>query len=1126
MTAKDLSSAAWVRQVSREMLVEAVGLVTVLRAEGYVGQGRVRTLVAAPGGAMLLSTVLGSGRLYQTIVRRLGDEGGLWQGQCSCPVGVDCKHTVAVLLETQRRLAPEEVEQTAGWEVALQPLLGAAEARPRPDRATAGSTALALQLSVDHSYFSGAESTRIMVRPLRAGRAGRWIKTGATWRDLGSQWASPEVLPAHREAVTQLHTVAKGATSYYQYSSEEVSLGDLGRLAWPLLRACVAVGVELVPGRGASAVQLGEGEASLAVDVTRDDAGGLTLRPFVAEAEGPARPGSRFVIGRPGHGVAHVDDDEVLTLWPLAEAPAEAALPLLQRDLPLAVPPEDVGRFLAVFYPLIASQVRLSSLDGSVPEARQSRPGLVLEILPQEGHVLDLSWSLSFAVPGLGGGAAEADGGEGAGGGEVARPSVVLLPLGGHEVAGRQDDPAVAELFASVVADLQRMPSLIEHPPGWDGSRDTSGAGRTPRPRATITLAGHPSAVFAAEVVPVLQAREDVEVRIEGELPDYAEAGEAPVVHLETVAGEAQDWFDLHVTVTVAGQEVPFELLFAALVRNDPVLLLESGTWFSLDQPELHALRRLIEEARELDDRPSVPGEVRLSRYQAGLFQELLDLGVVDAQSGAWAESVEALLALGDSDRGTIMQPAALRAELRPYQQDGYRWLSTLWDAGLGGILADDMGLGKTLEVLAMIARAEQRGELGDGPVLVVAPTSVVGTWAAEAARFTPELGVTTISGTRRRRGVDLSTAIGAADVVITSYTLLRLEDEAYADLPWSAVVLDEAQFVKNHRSVTYQAVRRLGVRRTFAITGTPLENTLMDLWSMTSLAAPGLFPHPELFTDRYRKPIEAGDELSLARMRRRIRPFMMRRTKGEVAQDLPEKTEQVLQVALHPAHQRVYDQHLQRERQRVLGLLQDLDKNRMAIFRALTTLRQLALDPSLVDDQHAGLATSAKITTLVQHLSEIVAEGHRALVFSSFTGFLGKVREALGTAGIEHVYLDGRTRDRAARIAEFKEGGAPAFLISLKAGGFGLTLTEADYVFVLDPWWNPAAEAQAVDRTHRIGQTKPVNVYRLVSTGTVEEKVVALQEHKRHLFDTVVDSGAFRSGAITAKDIRALFDG
>jgi SNF2 family DNA or RNA helicase len=303
------------------------------------------------------------------------------------------------------------------------------------------------------------------------------------------------------------------------------------------------------------------------------------------------------------------------------------------------------------------------------------------------------------------------------------------------------------------------------------------------------------------------------------------------------------------------------------------------------------------------------------------------------------------------------------------------------------------------------------------------------------------------------------------------------------------------------------------------------VQNNLMDLWSMLSIVAPGLFPSPQRFTEHYRTPIERGGDADvLAALRRRIRPLMRRRTKEQVAAELPPKQEQVLEVVLNPRHRKVYDTHLQRERRKVLGLVDDLQRNRFTIFRSLTLLRQLALDASLVDEAHVGIRSS-KADAFLEHLQEVVAEGHRALVFSSFTGFLGTVRKRLDAEGLPYAYLDGRTRDRQRRIELFRSGQAPVFLISLKAGGFGLNLTEADYVFVLDPWWNPAVEAQAVDRTHRIGQDKTVMVYRLVAAGTIEEKVMALQERKRDLFARVLDDdGRALSGVLTAEDIRGLF--
>ena len=695
----------------------------------------------------------------------------------------------------------------------------------------------------------------------------------------------------------------------------------------------------------------------------------------------------------------------------------------------------------------------------------------------------------------------------------------------GGVLGGRDRD---AELEA-----LRSAGALAAVPGATRGDRDGPYA-LSPR----ITLRGLAAATFVPEVLPILEADEWVTVEVDGELPDHEEVTSAPIVRLGTTdsvpaqeasagavprgAGEPGDWFDLRVTVEVEGEDVPFEPLFGALARGEEVMFLDSGSWFRLDRPELHRLRALIEEARELADPDS--GGLRLSAHHADLWDELVALGVVDEQSARWAANVEALGSLDDGPLAEV--PPDLRATLRPYQLDGFRWLARLWDARIGGILADDMGLGKTMQVIATIARAHDRGEVGGdaGPVLVIAPTSVVGTWLGELATFAPHLPVAAVTATERKRGTSLATAIAGAEVVITSYAVLRLDDAAFHSVRWAGVVVDEAQFVKNRQAKTHLAVRKLGAPFTVAVTGTPLENSLMDLWSLLSLTAPGLYPRPDVFTKNYRKPIESGERPELLDLlRRRIRPLMLRRTKEQVALDLPPKQIQVLPLEPHPVHRHIYDRHLQRERQRVLGLLEDPESNRVAILAALTRLRQLALDPALVDPTHAGKATPAKVDFLVDQLRELAAEGHRALVFSQFTGFLRGVEAALARSGLHTTYLDGSTTDRQAVVDDFRQGDAVAFLISLKAGGFGLTLTEADYVFVLDPWWNPAAEAQAIDRAHRIGQSRPVTVYRLVSAGTIEEKVVALQDRKRDLFQRVVDDGGSLSGAITADDVRDL---
>jgi SNF2 family DNA or RNA helicase len=441
----------------------------------------------------------------------------------------------------------------------------------------------------------------------------------------------------------------------------------------------------------------------------------------------------------------------------------------------------------------------------------------------------------------------------------------------------------------------------------------------------------------------------------------------------------------------------------------------------------------------------------------------------------------------------------------------------------LGGVLADDMGLGKTVQALALCLHVLQDDP--DARFLVVAPTSVVENWAREAARFAPGIEVRTIRETAARRGHPLDEEIDGATLVVTSYALFRLEFDGYARHDWELLLLDEAQFVKNHEGKTHQCVRRLDAATKIAITGTPLENTLMDLWSLLSITAPGLYPDPKRFNTTYRKPIESGDAPELlATLRRRIAPLLRRRTKDAVLTELPPKTEQTVEIELNARHARIYETQLQRQRQKVLGLVGDVQKHRFEILKSLTILRQLALDPALIDESHDHIG-SAKLDRLLDDLTQVIAEGHRALVFSQFTRYLARVRTRLDDAGITYSYLDGRTRKRDEAISRFKDGDAPVFVISLKAGGFGLNLTEADYCFILDPWWNPATENQAVDRTHRIGQENPVVVYRYVSTGTIEEKVMELKARKADLFDSVMDGEGTLAGALTEDDIRGLLD-
>ncbi len=1180
--------ATWVAALSDPEIAQQVGTRTFDRGVAYAAEARVRSIATRPDGLMLLGTIEGSGsETYQTIIEARPHPKGrahLWSGRCSCPVGTDCKHTVALLLvarDVAHGILPQRPgsdgrdadppgdggdgarsavgapasEATAGGEVHWAELLG----HVRPRTATAAPTTrprpeprgdlMPAGLFVDTIYREprggrGSNASRLSgrhgalpepgygLRPTRWTRAGAWHRT-LSWHDALPQWrAGIRLLPEHERILSRIHDSTRhgsGSTTYFT-AVPPISL-DASPDVWPLLVEAIEAGVEVMPGEGVvGPVHVATEPATLTLGVMRadDGSGDLVLRVVI---EGLPEPGGEVLhLGDPVHGIAVAAEDGSLTLVPLDQDLELGPQALTQAVTGMRVPAAERARFLGSTVPGLRQRVRVrSQVPLPAPEAGDA------------------------AAVGESGGGGDADG---AGGWQPQRvtvhvkvgsdvPGEVRLDLGyaydgtprpfttqrfGGVLGGRDRD---AELEA-----LRAATALAEVPGATRGDR---GGPYALSPH--IVLRGLAAATFVPEVLPLLDADPHITVEVEGELPDYEEVTSAPVVRLGTTdsvptpapaagvlaagspprgGAEPGDWFDLRVTIEVEGEDVPFEPLFGALARGEEVMFLDSGSWFRLDRPELHRLRALIDEARELADPES--GGLRLSAHHADLWDELVALGVVDEQSARWAANVEALGSLDDGPLAEV--PPGLRATLRPYQLDGFRWLARLWDARIGGILADDMGLGKTMQVIATLARAHDRGEVGGaaGPVLVIAPTSVIGTWLGELATFAPHLPVVAVTATERKRGVPLATVVAGAEVVITSYAVLRLDDAAFHSVRWAGVVLDEAQFVKNRQAKTHLAVRKLGAPFTVAVTGTPLENSLMDLWSLLSLTAPGLYPRPDVFTKSYRKPIESGERPELLDLlRRRIRPLMLRRTKEQVALDLPPKQIQVLPLEPHPVHRHIYDRHLQRERQRVLGLLEDPESNRVAILAALTRLRQLALDPALVDPAHADKATPAKVDFLVDQLRELAAEGHRALVFSQFTGFLRGVEAALARAGLHTSYLDGSTKDRQAVIDEFRQGEAVAFLISLKAGGFGLTLTEADYVFVLDPWWNPAAEAQAIDRAHRIGQSRPVTVYRLVSAGTIEEKVVALQERKRDLFQRVVDDGGSLSGAITADDVRDL---
>ena len=845
--------------------------------------------------------------------------------------------------------------------------------------------------------------------------------------------------------------------------------------------------------------------------------------------------------------VPNLPEGVELALIPLVE-PLDAASEALISAGTVKIPASERPAFQRDFLPALSRSVPALTPDPALALPAVTPPRLVLELTFDEEvrHDAQLGWHWEYPLNPF-----EAD--------PEHESGVQRLPVFGYpgeeggEVRDERFEARVLRSVRSVLAAHPALASLEERRvEGWET-------------RELLSV-----------VLPKLRRISAVQVRFNGTPPEFVEATDA-LIEVTVTEGNSRDWFGLGIAVKVNNWTVPFAQIFEALDRGADRILLGNGTYFSLRRPEFKTLRTLIAEARELDE---AGGELRINRHQAGLFSELESLAVSVQTTRRWDEQVRSLLALVEAseareanpaegadkpaaspdthdkrNNGGVVRPnlnreypvpAGLRATLRPYQVEGYRWLTFLYEHRMGGILADDMGLGKTVQALALLAHAIEEHRAAApvepfAPFLVVAPTSVITNWAAEAERFLPEAKVVTITETTAGK-TPLAERIAGAHLVLTSYTLLRMDEDAYVSYAaglgseegpgtpgWGALLLDEAQFVKNTGTRAWSIARAMPARTKIAMTGTPLENNLMELWALLAIVADGLFPSARAFRDLYARPAESGEDpahaaATTARLRRRIRPLMLRRTKELVAAELPAKNDTRVNLPLAPGHRRIYDTHLQRERQKVLGLLEDMDKNRFTIFQSLTLLRRLALDAALIDpDAYEGV-TSAKREYLVERLPELLAGGHRVLVFSQFTGYLKSIARALSEKGIDHLYLDGSTRNRAEVIEAFRAGAAPVFLISLKAGGFGLNLTEADHVFIMDPWWNPAAEQQAVDRIHRIGQDKEVHVYRLVAEGTIEEKVMQLKESKAALFDAVVGEGEFASAAVTAEDVRELF--
>ena len=1093
----------------------------------YFRRGRVLSLSAGAGDRRhtVTSEVEGShSQVYdQSITIDRNGRGGLTViGYCTCPVGYNCKHVAAALLE---------------WSS------GAAEAEADPYRASPEVEA----------WLKRVKTVAARHEALEPGSVKNAIAYVIAVPDKGPVSLNPWVYKLDRYGkridppkIVDLHqAMGNSPPKYVRAVDRDILSGLVHTTGWgPNARYALAkptggrtLAALVASGRchvgGVSGPLLSGGEARAATADWRIDETGMQAFSLSVEGGGAVLP-----LSPP-----HYFDAAAAVCGPLVTELPEPLLETLMEAPP--IPPglvEDVKASLGPAVANLRAQVPLPrDIDGYATRRAPPRPvarllvAKVDRIKPDalrynhwgpkpvdkvEAPVMSLAFDyggVRFAY-------------------QDPRPHGVVVEDGGPVVRIARDKPAEARLFARLakygLRDLKSFrPFAVDANAGWLALDPDA----PPESFAT----------FLATARPVLE-REGWTIdtaEFPFRLAEVEEAGWSVDLRPAKEAAGGADWFDLELGARIDGERLDLtpallrllnllpregraEALRTHLAQREAVgqveVRLDDGRFALLPlsrvAPILEGLLALWGQESE------APG--RVSVFDAEAVDELKDrLGGAVVWSGGERLERLALELRGWADRAPTPLPPAFGASLRPYQQTGLDWLQMLARAGFGGLLADDMGLGKTIQALAHIAVEKAAGRLVR-PALIVAPTSVLPNWIAEAKRFTPDLRCLV------SRGVDRASAFetfGDQDLIVTSYPLLARDREVLEARRWSLVILDEGQTIRNPATAAAKAAFALEADQRLILSGTPVENHLGDVWSLMTFLNPGLLGDYKTFTRRFRAPIEKHrDKAVEARLRARVRPFLLRRTKAEVAADLPGKTEIAETVDLNATQADLYEATRLIMSARVRDVLakKGLARSSIVVLDALLKLRQVCCDPRLVASASAKAKAggSAKLDRLFELLDQLREEGRKALLFSQFTSMLKLIAEALDARGVDYAWLTGDTADRAEPVRRFQSGEVDLFLISLKAGGSGLNLTEADTVILYDPWWNPAVEAQAIDRAHRIGQAKPVFVHRLITAGTVEEKMLALQSRKKELAAALWSEDAAALGALTETDLSALF--
>ncbi len=1086
------------------------------RGKQYFVQRRVA--IDASDDYGLNSTVRGSGRVYEIQLDWLDTEtSGILSASCQCPryqTGFLCKHIWATLLAADQRGHSKKVPGSSELHVLLPSTGHFAAHEILPVAGTAGSSGL--------TGSAGKASWRQQFHNLRRAfgetessllRDGREPRRLAHYRlnvlkslngdhlvlDLFQQMGRRDTSPQRPLILTEREVAEFADPQDHELLSLLLAIGSRE------LRTSTTLGMDRPePSSGAippfmcdtllprlcatgrfgwvSGID-GEGEEVHPLSWDGDEwTFQLEVERLTGQDEMRARLGGHFLRGRQKRDLSDalilLHEGIVVfheTVSPLVVGNHFPWISLLRRDHEIEVPEAEIDAMLEDFWSMPVLPPLKMPRQWQLDEVSvEPRPGVSFIGLPtEENSTPQLRGEVSFNYDGIEIPAEREFGSR-------TPPHLVDRPHGRLVVRSRDHEQ-------NHIAELYEL--------GLDVAETRKVAFQVPR------------AQFADQVRLLLER--GWEVRAEGQKLRRPTAD-----NINLTVSSNVDWFELDGEIEFGDTRTSLPALLSAIRRGDLFVRLDDGTRGLLPEEWLERYASLAAAAAaDMDETDAV----RFLPSQTLLLDSMLATESVDFDRDF--EKVRESLQTFEQIE-PAKEPRGFRGELRPYQREGLGWLKFLKDSGFGGCLADDMGLGKTIQVLALLQmrRARPISQWERHPSLIVVPRSLIFNWMEEAERFTPKLRVLNYTGSGREEWLD---SIHEFDVVLTTYGTLRRDIDYLKEIDLDYAILDEAQAIKNSSSQAAKACRVLKAQYRLALTGTPVENHLGELWSIFEFLNPGMLSQSAL-KDLIGKP---ADDDSFKTVSNALKPFIFRRTKEQVLKELPAKTEQTLYCELEGEQLRLYNELRDHYRVSLRETIEQvgLQKAKIQVLEALLRLRQAACHPGLIDEERAQDG-SAKIDTVLQQIAEVLDEGHKALVFSQFTSLLSILRYHLDEMNVTYEYLDGRTRNRQEKVERFQtDNECRLFLISLKAGGVGLNLTAADYVFILDPWWNPAVEAQAVDRAHRIGQTRPVFAYRLIARGTVEEKILELQGNKKQLADAILSADKSLMAELSADDLRLL---